>query len=117
MINTYDRQYKVNGTDDKILTISVWYNKNGKHGRGYYLTCMPEKIKDYGNGLMMRECEPYECRSAFILPCDRQSKARYTQAKEMLDNDAWTKSFIEKFIADKGIKISETYTESEKEKK
>ncbi len=82
MINEYTRTYEITGLDDvDHVETQIYYDR----GEGYRFA-----IHDYKQGDFWRE---YHFRlnlggmgaSGMVLPCSRQSKKRYQEAKSMLD--------------------------------
>ena len=99
MLNCYTRTYKAAGNGDASyvnrVEVEVYYAKGGinyftykNEPRGYYFSISGHKLVDHGNGLLSREFiigKGAQGQKWCILPCERQSKKRYEEAKAQID--------------------------------
>lgn len=124
MVNEYTRTYTVNGDFNNNgvnrIDVSIDYRKGGMsywdggmRPRGYYFSISPYKLVDHGY---------YTSRNVMIgvhgsgtttcvLPCERQSKKRFTTACDMMDD--LINEYLPAFLAKHGIELDgNEFTES-----
>ena len=99
MLNDYKRTYKAvgNGKSGYVnrVEVGIYYYKGGMNywygkpePRGYYFHIGGYRLIDHGNGLYSREIHAFGGATGnkyCILPCERQSKKRYEEAKAQVD--------------------------------
>ena len=103
MAKEFTRKYKIDGKGVNTLEARIYYSLGGMNWftyknepRGYWFSLTPYESK---NGMI--------CYTAFsgskmcVLPCERQSKKRYEEAKSMLDD--LVRKYIGGFMADSGF--------------
>lgn len=116
MAKRYIRKFHIEGKNVNTLEADIYYSLGGYNyftykaePRGYWFSLQP--FED-GNGV--------RCFTAFsgvktcVLPCDRQSKKRYEQAKGMMDE--LLELHLADFMESNGFTMLDggAYTESER---
>lgn len=94
MLNNYRRYYKAEGKDINRVEVSIYYDKGGMNywygkpeQRGYYFSIGADK-RTVRNGIETIEFSFGQAMKGVkdcILPCERQSKKRYEEAKSQMD--------------------------------
>lgn len=121
MINSYTRSYKAEGPKVNTIECEVYYSKGGMNyftgrnePRGYYFSIQPLLIEDNGSWTA-RSFSAFSGAKDIVLPCQRQSKKRYEEAKAMMDD--LIERYLATFCENNGITItSNEYDESERER-
>jgi hypothetical protein len=94
MLNNYRRFYKAEGKGINRVEVSIYYSKGGinyftykNEPRGYYFSIGADKRTVRG-GIETVEFSFHQAMKGVkdcILPCERQSKKRYEEAKAQID--------------------------------
>ena len=109
MINSYKRSYKAEGVGVNKIDCEIFYSKGGysyftytEQPRGYYFSIQPLHVEDCGS-YIAESFSAFSGEKGIVLPCQRQSKKRYEEAKAMMDG------LVDKYLTDfcnrKNIKL------------
>ena len=117
MINEYNRKFRAEGHDVNVVECSIYYSKGGMNyftgrdePRGSYFSIRPFYETD-----TYRQYHGFSGGKVLVLPCGRQSKNRYLEAKRMMD--ALVTTYLEGFCAERNITLlSDEYVASERER-
>lgn len=118
MLNEYTRTYKAEGKGVNRLDVSITYALGGinyftykNEPRGYYFSIQP-----WESDGVWRKFTAFSGVKMCALPCNRQSKKRYEEAKGMIDDLA--AEYLAEFCEKNGIELlGNEYTENERERK
>jgi len=118
MLNEYTRTYKVEGKGVNRLDVSIAYALGGinyftykDEPRGYYFSIQP-----WESDGMWRKFTAFSGVKMCVLPCGRQSKKRFEEAKGMFGE--LIAEHMAAFCEENGIELlGDEYTESERERK
>lgn len=105
MINTITRTYKAKGHNVNVVEASIYYRKGGMNWmtgqneeRGYVFSISPYEVSG-----CWRTYRGFSGAKTLVLPCERQSKKRYEQAKAMMDD--LVNMYLDTFCEDRGIEL------------
>ena len=115
MAKSYTRTYEVEGKGVNRLDVGISYALGGMNyftykdePRGYYFSLQP-----WESDGVWRKFAAFSGVKMCVLPCGRQSRKRFEEAKGMIDDLA--AEYMAGFCAEHGITVlSEEYTESER---
>jgi len=121
MINSYTRTYKAEGPRVNVIECEIYYSKGGinyftyrDEPRGYYFSIQPYFIEDHGY-CTSRSFSAFSGAKDIVLPCQRQSKKRYEEAKSMMDD--LVERYLATFCASHGLTLlGDDYEESERDR-
>lgn len=121
MINEYTKRFRAKGKDINTVEATIYYKLGGHNmwsgrneDRGYYFSITPCEI-NHGIKTIRVGANGYCGIKHLVVPCQRQSKRRYEEAKSAIDR--LIAENLAKWCMENDIELGELYEENERERR